>query len=175
MNGEQWTWTALFTVHCSLHMELSMAFITQQQIDDARAIINGNVHRTPLVSATSIGQQFGAQLFFKCENLQKTGSFKPRGALNKVAHLSSQEKANGLIAVSAGNHAQGVAYAAQREGLKAVIVMPEGSPQAKIDATRGYGAEVVVFGTIATIFDKAHELQREHGYTLVHPFDDPFV
>ncbi|TMC47623.1 MAG: pyridoxal-phosphate dependent enzyme [Chloroflexi bacterium] len=141
-------------------------------IDDARGNIQGKVHRTPLVPATSIGRQFGAQLFCKCENLQRTGSFKPRGALNKLAHLSPAEKAQGLIAVSAGNHAQGVAFAAQREDLKAVIVMPEGSPQSKIDATRGYGAEVVVFGTIATIFDKAHELQREHGYTFVHPFDD---
>jgi threonine dehydratase len=146
--------------------------ITQEHINEARAIIKGKLHRTPLVPATSIGQQFGAQLYFKCENLQRTGSFKPRGALNKIAHLSAAEKARGLIAVSAGNHAQGVAYAAQREGLQATIVMPEGSPQAKVDATRGYGAEVIVTGTIATIFDKALELQREHGYTFVHPFDD---
>ena len=114
--------------------------ITQTQIDEARAILKGKVHRTPLVPATTIGQQFGAQLYLKCENLQRTGSFKPRGALNKVAHLSAEEKAKGLIAVSAGNHAQGVAYAAQREGLKATIVMPENAPQAKADATRGYGA-----------------------------------
>ncbi len=144
-------------------------------IDEARRIIHGKVHRTPTLTAATIGEQFGAQLFFKCENLQKTGSFKPRGALNKLAHLTPDEKGKGLIAVSAGNHAQGVAYAAQREGLKAVIVMPEGSPQAKVDATRGYGAQVVLFGTIATIFDKAHELEAEHGYTFVHPFDDAHV
>jgi threonine dehydratase len=144
-------------------------------IDEARGLLKGKIHRTPLVPATTIGKQFGAQLYFKCENLQRTGSFKPRGALNKVAHLTPEEKAKGLIAVSAGNHAQGVAYAAQREGLKATIVMPANAPQAKADATRGYGAEVVLFGTIATIFDKAYELQREHGYTFVHPFDDPFV
>ncbi|HEV2037000.1 MAG TPA: threonine/serine dehydratase [Candidatus Eremiobacteraceae bacterium] len=149
--------------------------ITQLQIDEARAILKGKVHRTPLVPATTIGKQFGAQLYLKCENLQRTGSFKPRGALNKVAHLSAEEKAKGLIAVSAGNHAQGVAYAAQREGLKATIVMPENAPQAKADATRGYGAEVVLFGTIATIFEKAYEIQRECGYTFVHPFDDPYV
>jgi len=149
--------------------------IAQAQIDEARAILKGKVHRTPLVPATTIGKQFGAQLYLKCENLQRTGSFKPRGALNKVAHLSAQEKAKGLIAVSAGNHAQGVAYAAQREGLKATIVMPENAPQAKADATRGYGAEVILFGTIATIFEKAYEIQREHGYTFVHPFDDPYV
>jgi threonine dehydratase len=149
--------------------------ITQAQIDEARAILKGKVHRTPLVPATTIGKQFGAQLYLKCENLQRTGSFKPRGALNKVAHLSAEEKAKGLIAVSAGNHAQGVAYAAQREGLKATIVMPENAPQAKADATRGYGAEVVLFGTIATIFEKAYEIQRERGYTFVHPFDDPYV
>jgi threonine dehydratase len=149
--------------------------ITQDQIDEARSILKGKVHRTPLVPATTIGKQFGAQLYLKCENLQRTGSFKPRGALNKVAHLSAEEKAHGLIAVSAGNHAQGVAYAAQREGLKATIVMPENAPQAKVDATRGYGANVVLFGTIATIFEKAYEIQREHGYTFVHPFDDPWV
>lgn len=152
-----------------------MSLITQFQIHEARSLITDKVHHTPLLPATSIGQQFGAQLFFKCENLQRTGSFKPRGALNKLAHLSPDEKAKGLIAVSAGNHAQGVAYAAQREGLKAVIVMPDNAPQAKVDATRGYGAEVVFGGDIATIFDKAYELQREHGYTFVHPFDDPFV
>ncbi|MEP7200366.1 MAG: threonine/serine dehydratase [Chloroflexota bacterium] len=149
--------------------------ITQAQIDEARSIIAGKVHRTPLVPATTIGQQFGAELYFKCENLQKTGSFKPRGALNKVAHLTAAEKAKGLIAVSAGNHAQGVAYAAQRENLKAIIVMPDNAPQAKVDATRGYGAEVVFGGDIGSIFDKALAMQREHGYTFVHPFDDPHV
>ncbi len=152
-----------------------MSLITQDQINEARSIIAGKVHRTPLLSATTIGQQFGAQLFFKCETLQKTGSFKPRGALNKLAHLSPEEKARGLIAVSAGNHAQGVAYVAQREGLTAVIVMPDNAPRAKVDATRSYGAEVVFGGDIATIFDKAKELQQEHGYTFVHPFDDPYV
>jgi threonine dehydratase len=149
--------------------------ITQQMIDEARGLIKDRVHRTPLVSAKTIGQQVRAQLYFKCENLQRTGSFKPRGAINKVAHLTAEEKARGLIAVSAGNHAQGVAYAAQREGLKATIVMPANAPQAKADATRGYGAEVILFGTISTIFDKAYELQREHGYTFVHPFDDRYV
>lgn len=149
--------------------------ITQAQIDEARTVIKGKLHRTPVVPATSIGQLFGAQLLFKCENLQRTGSFKPRGALNKLAHLSAQEKARGLIAVSAGNHAQGVAYAAQREGARATIVMPDNAPQAKVDATRGYGAEVVLGGDINRIFDRAYELQAERGYTFVHPYDDPYV
>ncbi|MBI3733663.1 MAG: pyridoxal-phosphate dependent enzyme [Chloroflexi bacterium] len=149
--------------------------ITQAQIDEARGIIAGKVHRTPLLSATAIGREFGARLYLKCENLQRTGSFKPRGGLNKMAHLSAEEKARGLLTVSAGNHAQGVAFSAQREGIRATVVMPANTPQAKVDATRGYGAEVVLFGTVGTIFDKANELQREHGYTYIDPFDDPHI
>jgi len=113
-----------------------MMLITQGQIDEARAIIKGKLHRTPVVPATTIGKLIDAQLYFKCENLQRTGSFKPRGALNKLAHLNDEEKGRGLIAVSAGNHAQGVAYAAQRYGARATIVMPDNAPQAKVDANR---------------------------------------
>ncbi|MBI5877867.1 MAG: pyridoxal-phosphate dependent enzyme [Chloroflexi bacterium] len=149
--------------------------ITQEQIDEARGIIKGKLHRTPVVPATTIGKLIEAQLYFKCENLQRTGSFKPRGAINKLAHLSAEEKGRGLIAVSAGNHAQGVAYAAQREGAQATIVMPDNAPQAKVDATRGYGAQVILGGDINHIFDRAYELQAQHGYTFVHPYDDPYV
>ena len=117
--------------------------LIQQDINEARAIIRGKVHRTPVVSATMLGEASGTNLFLKCEMLQKTGSFKPRGALNKLAHLSAAEKARGLISASAGNHAQGVAYAARLENVRATIVMPENAPQAKVNAVRGYGAEIV--------------------------------
>lgn len=117
----------------------------------------------------------GVQLFLKCEQFQKTGSFKPRGALNKLAHLSDQEKARGLVSASAGNHAQGLAYAARAFGVHATIVMPRDAPQAKIDAVRGYGGTIVFAESVNTMFDKMNELQKEHGYTVAHPFDDPFV
>jgi threonine dehydratase len=149
--------------------------ITQTDINQARELIRGKLHRTPVVSATALGEMSGTTLFLKCEMLQKTGSFKPRGALNKLAHLSPEEKARGLISASAGNHAQGVAYAARLENVRATIVMPEKAPQAKVNAVRGYGAQVVSSGTVNTMFDKANEIAQERGLTWVHPFDDPFV
>lgn len=149
--------------------------ITLDDIREAQSNIQGLVHRTPLMKATAIGAQAGVELYLKCENLQKTGSFKPRGQINKIAHLSQAERARGIITVSAGNAAQGCAFAARRVGAKCVVVMPKDAPQAKVDATRGYGAEVVQHGThttMASMFDKANELQREHGYTFSHPFND---
>lgn len=152
--------------------------ITLQDIREAQSNMHGLVHRTPLMRATTIGEQAGVELFLKCENLQKTGSYKPRGQINKIAHLSDAEKARGIITVSAGNAAQGCAFAARRVGAKCVVVMPEDAPQAKVEATRGYGAEVIQHGThttMASMFDKANELQREHGYTFSHPFNDNYV
>lgn len=152
--------------------------ITLDDIREGRRTIHGLVHRTPLLHSAALGARAGVDLFLKCENLQKTGSFKPRGQINKIAHLSAAEKARGIITVSAGNAAQGCAFAARHVGAKCVVVMPQDAPQAKVDATRGYGAEVVQHGThttMASMFDKADELQREHGYTFSHPFDDPFV
>lgn len=147
-------------------------------LDDVRAgrrTLHGLLHRTPLIHSTALGERAGVDLFLKCENLQKTGSFKPRGQINKIARLSEAERARGIIVVSAGNAAQGCAYAARRVGAKCVVVMPETAPQAKVDATRGYGAQVIQHGTLATLasmFDKADELQREHGYTFSHAFND---
>ncbi len=148
---------------------------TQDDINQARELIRGKLHRTPVVSASALGEMSGTNLFLKCEMLQKTGSFKPRGALNKLAHLSPEAKARGLISASAGNHAQGVAYAARLENVRATIVMPENAPQAKVNAVRGYGAEVVSSGTVNTMFDKANEIAKERGLTWVHPFDDPYI
>jgi threonine dehydratase len=128
-------------------------------IQSAAERIRGRVHRTPLLSATTIGERAGVRLHLKCENFQKTGSFKPRGALNKVLSLSPAERAKGLITVSAGNHAQAVAWAARAVSVPCAVVMPEDAPRSKLDAVRGYGADVI--------------LQAVRGSTFVHPFDDP--
>jgi threonine dehydratase len=112
-------------------------------------------------------------LELKCESFQKTGSFKPRGALNKVLSLEAAERARGLITVSAGNHAQAVAWAAREVGAPCVVVMPSDAPRSKLDAVRGYGAEVVAHPDRATLFDRLEEVRATRGMTFVHPFDDP--
>lgn len=145
------------------------------EIRAAAERIAGKVHRTPLFSATSLGERAGARLFLKCESFQKTGSFKPRGALNKVLSLSEAEKAKGLVTVSAGNHAQAVAWAARMAGATAAVVMPTAAPRSKIDAVKGYGAEVILHEDRATLFDKLNEVKEARGLTFVHPFDDPVV
>lgn len=149
--------------------------VTQSDINEAREIIAGKLHRTPIMSASALGEMAGVQLFLKCEQFQKVGSFKPRGAVNKVAHLTQEERDRGLVSASAGNHAQGLSYAARVFGAHATIVMPQDAPQAKVDAVRGYGGEIVFAESVNTMFDKMLELQREHNYTIAHPFDDPYV
>ncbi|MDQ2870771.1 MAG: pyridoxal-phosphate dependent enzyme, partial [Acidobacteriota bacterium] len=114
-------------------------------------------------------------LHLKCESFQKTGSFKPRGALNKVLSLTDAERARGLVTVSAGNHAQAVAWAARIAGCACAVVMPTGAPRAKIEAVVGYGAEVILHEDRATLFDRLNEVREERGSTFVHPFDDPVV
>ena len=149
--------------------------IALSRIRDAAARIAGNVHRTPLLSAAGLGSRFGASLYLKCESLQKTGSFKPRGALNKVLSLSPEERARGLVTVSAGNHAQAVAWAARIAGAACTVVMPSGAPTSKIEATRGYGAEIVLHDDRATLFDRLAEVRDSRGLSFVHPFDDAEV
>ena len=128
---------------------------------------------TPTLSATRLGARAGVRLFLKCENLQKTGSFKVRGALNKLASLSDAERARGVVTVSAGNHAQAMAWAAQSAGVHAVVVMPKTASPTKVEASRGYGAEVVLHGSSGNeSFPHALELARDRGLTFVHPFDD---
>jgi threonine dehydratase len=147
-------------------------------LDDIRAAaarIGGYVHRTPLLSASQLGEHSGVRLFLKCESFQKTGSFKPRGALNKVLSLSDAERARGLVTVSAGNHAQAVAWAARIAGAACAVVMPADAPRSKIEAVRGYGAEVVPHDDRPTLFDKLHQVREARGMTFVHPFDDPVV
>jgi threonine dehydratase len=143
-------------------------------ICQAQRRIRGLVHRTPLVLSRSLSEMFGAQIYLKLECQQKTGSFKPRGAFNKMLTLSSQERAKGVVAVSGGNHAQGVAYAARALGIAATIVMPASTPANYLNATRGYGAETLLVPDIRTAFAEAERLKHE-GRVMVHPFDDPLV
>lgn len=152
-------------------MSMSLA-----DVQRAQSVIKDLVKETPLIHIPSISTQMGIEVHFKAENLQRAGSFKVRGAINKIYSLTEEEKQRGVIAASAGNHAQGVAVAAQNLGIKAVICMPEGAPIAKLEATQGYGAEVVLHGaTYDDAFQKALELQKEHGYTFIHGFDDPYT
>jgi len=149
--------------------------IPLSRIRDAADRIRGNVHRTPLLSASGLGARVGASLYLKCESLQKTGSFKPRGALNKVLSLSPEERTRGLVTVSAGNHAQALAWAARIAGAACTVVMPSGAPASKIEATRAYGAEIVLHDDRATLFDRLAEVRDARGLSFVHPFDDPEI
>ncbi|CCO08838.1 threonine ammonia-lyase [Desulforamulus hydrothermalis] len=153
-----------------------MSKISLEDIKAARQCLKGVIHRTDLVPNTTLSEISGSDVYLKLENLQKTGSFKIRGAFNKMCHLSETEKRAGVIASSAGNHAQGVALAASTYGIKSTIVMPTSAPLAKITATRNYGAEVVLHGNVYDdAYAKAMEIQRETGATFVHPFNDPYV
>lgn len=145
-------------------------------IQAAAQRLSGAVLLTPCVESRTLSQITGAQVFLKFENLQFTASFKERGALNKLLMLSDEERAHGVVAMSAGNHAQGVAYHAQRLGLRAVIVMPRFTPGVKVERTRGFGAEVVLHGdTLAEARAHAYQLAQEQQLTFVHPYDDEAI
>ncbi|HEX6740449.1 MAG TPA: threonine ammonia-lyase [Sphingomicrobium sp.] len=148
-------------------------------IDDIRAAavrIDGAVIRTPMLVSRTLSEVIGAEVWLKFENLQFTAAYKERGALNKLLQLTEEERARGVIAASAGNHAQAVAYHAKRLGIPAVIVMPEATPVVKVVQTEGHGAKVVLHGAMFDdAYAKARELEREKGYVFVHPFDDPQV
>jgi threonine dehydratase len=148
-------------------------------IDDIRAAaerIKGAVVRTPMLMSRTLSEIIGAEVWLKFENLQFTAAYKERGALNKLLQLSEEERSRGVIAASAGNHAQAVAYHAKRLGIPAVIVMPESTPTVKVTQTEGHGAKVVLYGQIVDdAFSKARELALENGYTFVHAFDDPQI
>lgn len=150
--------------------------VTLSDITAAREILKEIIIPTPILADSKLSREIGARAYLKAENLQKSGSFKVRGAYNKISRLTPEEKARGVIAASAGNHAQGVALAAQLNDIKAVIVLPEYAPLTKVMATKSYGAEVILHGAS---FDEAvtysRELQKEQGYTYVHAFDDEEV
>jgi threonine dehydratase len=150
--------------------------ITIVDVEAARRTIAGQVLRTPMLPAPKLSALTGAEVYVKYENLQVTNSFKDRGALNKLASLSPSARARGVIAMSAGNHAQAVAYHAARLAIPATIVMPVRTPFVKIEATQAHGAEVVLEGeTVAEAQIRAETIARERGLAFVHPYDDPLV
>jgi threonine dehydratase len=152
-------------------MELNLS-----KIQEAQSNIKGAVRRTPLFYTSTYSDRCGCSVYLKCENKQKTGSFKLRGAFNKLVSLTEEEKSKGVIASSAGNHAQGVAFAATSFGVKATIVMPLTAPLSKVAATKGYGAEVVQAGQVYDeCYARAVEIQKETGATFLHPFNDVAV
>lgn len=148
--------------------------LSLEMIYDAKKVLSDVANETPLLKSKFINPN--EEIYIKCENMQVTGSFKLRGAYFKMANLTEDEKKCGVIACSAGNHAQGVALAGQQGGVETVICMPSGAPLAKIEATKSYGAEVVL---VSGVYDDAAayavELQKEKGYTFLHPFNDPYV
>ncbi len=145
-------------------------------IERAHGRLKGVVHESPLVYSTSFSRMFGVEVYLKLENLQKTGSFKVRGAYNRISSLTEQEKARGVVAASSGNHAQGVAWASGLAGVRATIVMPETTPIVKYTATRGYGAEVILRGrTFSDAYEQAIYLSGARKLTFIHPFDEELV
>ncbi len=153
-----------------------MKYLTKSDFDVARENAHPHIHRTPVFHSSTLSEMTGAEVYLKAEMFQKAGSYKVRGPLNVRAHMSKETRERGLICSSAGNHAQGVARAARVYGVKATVVMAHGAPEAKINATRSYGAEVVLHGNV---WDDAYQhslkLQKEHNLTYIHPFDDPLL
>ncbi|HEX6052216.1 MAG TPA: threonine/serine dehydratase [Gemmatimonadaceae bacterium] len=150
--------------------------LTIERIRAARERIAGRVHVTPTMSAARLGRDAGVALFLKCESLQKTGSFKPRGVLNRLAQLDAAARARGVVTVSAGNHAQALGWAATMAGVQATVVMPATAPRTKVEASREYGAEVVLHGSSSIeAFEKANALAAERSLVFVHPFEDEEV
>ena len=155
---------------------MNTKMLTLERFEEASDIVRKVTQETKLVYSDFYSAQTGNKVYFKPENMQLTGAYKLRGAYYKISTLSDEERAKGLITASAGNHAQGVAYAAKCFGVKAVIVMPTTTPLIKVNRTKGYGAEVVLYGDVYDeACEKAYELAKENGYTFIHPFDDPAV
>ena len=153
-----------------------MRELTIEDVRDAATALGGVTRATPLIRNYKLEEMFGTEVYYKPENLQRTGSFKVRGGYNKIRSLTPDERGRGVIASSAGNHAQGVASAARAAGIPATIVMPVSAPLTKVTRTRGYGAEVVLHGEYyEEAFARAEEIQRERDLVFVHPFDDPHV
>lgn len=150
--------------------------LTINEIIEAQKTLQGKVKRTPLNHSSTFSKMTGCDVYLKHENLQKAGSFKVRGAYNKIAHLEETRRKKGVVAVSTGNHAQGVALASTIFGIKSTIVMPKNAPIPKIEATKGYGGEVVLHGdSFEEAFSKAKEIEQKKNLTLIHAFDDPYI
>ena len=149
--------------------------ISLDDVREAQELIRPILHRTPLVTSRYLSEQTGTEVWLKAELFQKTGSFKPRGAINRLKHFTDEEKKKGIVSVSAGNHAQAVAFAASREQIPCTIVMPSSAPANKLEATRGYGATVILHEEMSTIFERTEQVRREKDAILLHPFNDPYV
>ena len=157
-------------------MAVTGSLLTLDDVYRARERIGDRLHRTPLLTSATLSNQVGADVRFKAELLQRTGSFKPRGVLNKLAQLTDEEKQRGVISISAGNHAQALAYASAVEGIDALVVMWQTASPMKIAAARGYGATIdTEAADIPAAFARLDELIESTGRTLVHPYDDPQV
>jgi threonine dehydratase len=157
-------------------MAMTGALISLDDVYRARERIGDRLHRTPMLSSATLSKQVGADVRFKAELLQRTGAFKPRGVLNKLATLTDDEKKRGVISISAGNHAHALAYASALEGIDALVVMWQTASPMKIAAARGYGATIDTEAPdIPTAFERLEELVESTGRTLVHPYDDPYV
>jgi threonine dehydratase len=150
--------------------------LTIELIKEAAARIRGRVHRTPVVTSRSFNEATGKEVFFKCENLQRAGAFKIRGATNKILSLTDEEKKRGVAAFSSGNHAQAVALASREAGIRAVIAMPDDAPKAKVAATRAYGAEIVFYDRLKQDREQvAIDLAERDGRVMVPPYDDYLI
>jgi len=148
---------------------------TIEQLREIATAIAPHVNRTPLLRSTALGKLLGCEVWLKAELFQKTGAYKPRGMINALRQFDPERKARGVITFSAGNAAQGLAYAASVFGIKAVACMPANASPIKVQATRDYGGEAVLHGTAKEAFEKMHQLIAEHGYTYVPPSDDPIM
>ena len=152
---------------------MEMQELSLEKFEEASEIVKKVTQETKLIYSEYFSERYGNKIYFKPENMQRTGAYKGRGAYYKISQLTPEERSRGLITASAGNHAQGVAYAAKLAGVKATVVMPVSTPLIKVNRTKSYGAEVVLYGNV---FDEAcahaYELADEHGYTFVHPFND---
>ena len=157
-------------------MAVADSTLTERDVESAARLITGRVRKTPMLSAGELSRRVGARVLLKAENLQLTGSFKARGATNRIARLADEEARAGVVAASAGNHAQAVAFAAREVGTSAVLVMPAGAPLAKLAAVRRYGGEVrMVEGSYEEAGEEARRIAADEGRTVVHAFDDPLV
>ena len=155
---------------------MSQFAIEFEDVQAAAERLKGIAHRTPVLTSRTINRKAGCQVFFKCENLQRGGSFKFRGAYNTLVQLSDTEKKRGVVAYSSGNHAQGVAYSAKLLGIPATIAMPTDAPKAKLEATRDYGADILRYDRLnQERADIALEFARENAATLIPPFDHPHI
>jgi len=149
---------------------------TYDDVVAAAARIAGSANRTPVLTSRTVDEQFGAQLFFKCENMQRMGAFKFRGAFNALSKFSAEQRRAGVVAFSSGNHAQAIALAARLLGMPATIVMPQDAPAAKVAATKGYGGNVVMYDRYTEDREQiGRDLADKHGFTLIPPYDHPDV